>query len=48
MDTMYYKKYIAETQKIGETNDYTRYSARRIQDLKAYEPKPAAKKWRNT
>ncbi len=41
---MYYKKYIAETQKIGETNDYTRYSARRIQDLKAYEPKPAAKK----
>ena len=36
----YHKKYIAETQKIGETNDYTRYSARRIQDLKKYEPKP--------
>lgn len=39
----YYKKYLAETRKAGETNDYTRYSARRIQDLKAYEPKPAAK-----
>lgn len=44
---MYHKKYLALTQKAGETNDYTRYSARRIQDLKAYEPKqqqPAAKK----
>lgn len=40
----YHKKYLSETQKKGETNDYTRYSARRIQDLKAYEPKPAAKK----
>ena len=36
----YFKKYLAETQKAGETNDYTRYSARRIQDLKKYEPKP--------
>ena len=41
---IYHKKYLAETKKIGETNDYTRYSAKRIQDLKAYEPKPAAKK----
>lgn len=41
---MYHKKYLSETQKKGETNDYTRYSAKRIQDLKAYEPKPAAKK----
>ena len=32
-----YKKYIDETTKIGETNDYTRYSARRIQDLQKYE-----------
>lgn len=38
----YYKKYLAETKKVGETNEYTRYSAKRIQDLKAYEPKPAA------
>lgn len=34
----YHKKYLSETQKVGETNDYTRYSARRIQDLKKYEP----------
>lgn len=34
----YHKKYLTETQKVGETNDYTRYSARRIQDLKKYEP----------
>ena len=36
----YHKKYLSETQKAGETNDYTRYSARRIQDLKKYEQKP--------
>lgn len=36
----YHKKYLSETKKAGETNDYTRYSARRIQDLKQYEPKP--------
>ena len=41
---MYHKKYLAAAQKAGETNDYTRYSAKRVQDLKAYEPKPAAKK----
>ena len=41
---LYHKKYLAQTQKQGETNDYTRYSAKRIQDLKAYEPKPSAKK----
>lgn len=41
---MYHKKYLAATQKAGETNDYTRYSAKRIQDLKAYEPKPQAAK----
>lgn len=35
----YYKKYLAETKKVGETNDYTRYSQKRLQDLKAYEPK---------
>lgn len=40
----YHKKYLALTQKIGETNDYTRYSARRIQELKAYEPKAETKK----
>ena len=40
---LYHKKYLTETQKVGETNDYTRYSAARIQDLKAYEPKSAAK-----
>ncbi len=40
----YYKKYLAAAQKAGETNDYTRYSAKRVQDLKAYEPKTAAKK----
>jgi len=39
----FHKRYIAETQKIGETNDYTRYSASRIQDLKAYESKSTAK-----
>ena len=38
----YYKKYLAETKKVGETNDYTRYSAKRIQELKAYD-KPAVK-----
>lgn len=37
----YHKKYLAETKKIGETNDYTRYSATRIQDLKDYESKSA-------
>lgn len=36
----YHKKYVAETQKAGETNEYTRYSAKRIQELKQYEPKP--------
>lgn len=36
----YHKKYITAAQKAGETNDYTRYSAKRIQDLKKYEPKP--------
>ncbi len=41
---MYHKKYLAAAQKAGETNDYTRYSAKRVQDLKAYEPKPSAKK----
>lgn len=41
---LYHKKHLAQTQKQGETNDYTRYSAKRIQDLKAYEPKPSAKK----
>lgn len=40
----YHKKYLAETRKVGETNDYTRYSARRIQDLKAYEPQTTAAK----
>ena len=40
----YHKKYLAAAQKAGETNDYTRYSAKRVQDLKAYEPKAAAKK----
>lgn len=40
----YHKKYLAAAQKIAETNDFTRYSARRIQDLKSYEPKPAVKK----
>lgn len=39
----YHKKYLAETQKVGETNDYTRYSASRIQDLKAYEQKSSTK-----
>lgn len=39
----YHKKYLSETQKVGETNDYTRYSASRIQDLKAYEQKSATK-----
>ena len=42
----YHKKYLEETKKIGETNDYTRYSAARIQDLKKYETTttPAAAK----
>ncbi len=43
----YYKKYLAETKKVGETNDYTRYSTKRIQELKAYDQpavKPAANK----
>lgn len=39
----YHKKYLNETQKIGETNDYTRYSSSRIQDLKQYEQKSTAK-----
>lgn len=38
----YHKKYVAETQKAGETNEYTRYSAKRIQELKQYEPKSTA------
>lgn len=41
---MYHKKYLSLTQKAGETNDYTRYSAKRIQDLKAYEPKTQSAK----
>ena len=41
---MYHKKYLAATQKAGETNDFTRYSAKRVQDLKNYEPKPQTKK----
>lgn len=47
----YYKKYLAETKKVAETNDYTRYSQKRIQELKAYDKpvsntttKPAASK----
>lgn len=36
------KKYLAATQKAGETNEYTRYSAKRIQELKKYETKPVA------
>ena len=39
---MFYKKYLALTQKAGETNDYTRYSAKRIQELKQYESKTTA------
>lgn len=39
---MYHKKYLAATQKAGETNEYTRYSAKRIQELKKYETKPVA------
>ena len=45
----YHKKYLAETQKAGETNDYTRYSAKRIQELRSYDnTKPAAAKTNNT
>lgn len=40
---IYHKKYVYAAQKVGETNDYTRYSLKRIQDLKAYEQKPAQK-----
>ncbi len=47
----YYKKYLTETKKVAETNDYTRYSQKRIQELKAYDKpvsntttKPAASK----
>lgn len=40
----YHKKYLAAAQKAGEINEYTKYSAKRVQDLKAYEPKPAVKK----
>ena len=45
----YHKKYLSETQKAGETNDYTRYSAKRIQELRNYDnTKPAAAKTKNT
>lgn len=41
---MYHKRYLAATQKVGETNDYTRYSHKRVIELKNYEPKPQTKK----
>ncbi len=40
----YHKKYLAAAQKAGESNDYTNYSSKRIQDLKKYEPTAQPKK----
>ena len=40
----YYKKYLSETKKAAETNDYTRYSQKRIQELNSYDKSASSKK----
>ena len=40
----YYKKYLSETKKVAETNDYTRYSQKRIQELNSYDKSASSKK----